>query len=132
MPRQLQQASARPPSSIHLLILTAAFAAAAVVATAPGSFDKDVEAFGAKSDSATFSGDAFNAAITACSAAGGGTVHARGGGVYIVANVQLKSHVVLSIAGNSSVIGTADASKWTREQASILVARDCVCVIVCA
>ena len=45
-------------------------------------FDEDVEAFGAKADGKAFSGDAFDKAITACSAAGGGVVHARGG-VYI-------------------------------------------------
>ena len=66
-----------------------------------------MEAFGAKADGVTFSGDAFAAAITACSNAGGGTVHARGGGAYIVGGVQLKSHVTLSIATNSSVLGTS-------------------------
>ena len=87
--------------------------------------DEDVEAYGAKADGATFSGDAFNKAIAACSAAGGGTVHARGGGAYIVGGVELKSHVTLSIAPNSSVLGSSDASKWTRTQADLTMPPEC-------
>jgi hypothetical protein len=51
--------------------------------------DEDVEAFGAKADGKTFSGSAFNHAIQACAAAGGGTVRAHGSGVYITGNIQV-------------------------------------------
>ena len=52
--------------------------------------DEDVEAFGAKADGKTFSGSAFNHAIQACAAAGGGTVRAHGSGVYITGNIQVR------------------------------------------
>ena len=95
--------------------------------TSPGAVavELDVEAFGARADGTTFSGLAFNAAIQACSQAGGGTVHARGGGAYIVAGVRLLSHVALSIATNSSVLGTRDAAKWTRTQADLVMPPEC-------
>lgn len=85
-----------------------------------GHFDRDVEAFGAKADGVTFSGDAFNQAIAAASAAGGGVVHARGG-VYITGNIQMRSNVILDIGGTSSIIGSANASHWTRNQSQLVL-----------
>ena len=85
------------------------------------ALDVDVEAFGARADGRSFSGDAINAAIAACSSAGGGTVHARGGGAYVVGGVQLRSHVVLSIAPNTSFLGSRDPAKWTRTHADLTI-----------
>jgi polygalacturonase len=52
-------------------------------------------------------------------------VHARGGGAYIVAGVQLKSNVTLYIASNSSVLGSSDPNKWTRTQADLTIPPEC-------
>ena len=86
--------------------------------------DEDVEKYGAKADGRTFSGDAFNQAIAACSAAGGGVVHARGG-VYMTGNIQMRSNVILDIGGNSSIIGSANASHWTRKQSDLVFPAEC-------
>jgi hypothetical protein len=129
-----------------------------IVVLGVGGLETDVELYGAKADGKTFSGDAFNAAITSVFQGGGGEfsspppalsqdgalppslslththtcththqspspgiVNARGGGAYIVGGVQLKSHVTLSIATNSSVIGSSDPARWTRTQADITI-----------
>ena len=87
-------------------------------------FDEDVEEYGAKADGKAFSGDAFDKAITACSSAGGGVVHARGG-VYITGNIQMRSNVILSIGGQSSIMGSANASHWTRKQSELVFPPEC-------
>jgi polygalacturonase len=107
---------------VHNVILLGILAVFGVVA-AP--FEADVEEYGARADGHTFSGGAFNEAIRACALAGGGTVHARAGGAYVAAGIQLRSHVVLSIAPNSSVLGSPDPTRWTRTQADLTIPPEC-------
>ena len=96
-----------------------------IVYSARTVLERDVEQFGATADGATFSGDAFNAAITFVSGKGGGVVHARGGGAYIVGGVQMKSNVTLYIAPNSSVLGSSDPARWTRTQSDLTIPPEC-------
>jgi hypothetical protein len=47
--------------------------------------------------------DGFNAAILNVSSSGGGTVHARGPGVYTVAGVEMRSHGACSLTPDERV-----------------------------
>ena len=66
----------------------------------------DVEEFGAKADGKTECGEAFSAALRNISSRGGGTVHARGKGTYVVNPITLQNHTVLQIAAGTFVNAT--------------------------
>lgn len=77
-------------------------AAETTIAAVPGSYAPirffDVKTYGAKGDGTTVDTVAVQAAITACSAAGGGTVFLPAG-TYVVSNICLASNVTLAGAG---------------------------------
>eukprot|EP01044_Picomonas_judraskeda_P002108 COSAG03_NODE_140_length_11772_cov_5.105628_12_plen_373_part_00 len=99
--------------------------ALAQAALAASALEVDVEKYGAAADGRTFSGTGVNAAIAAVAAAGGGTVHMRGGGAYVTGGIELRSHVVLDIAQNSSVRGSSMPEHWTRTDADLTIPPEC-------
>ena len=66
----------------------------------------DVEDFGAKADGKTECSASFNIALRNVSARGGGIVHARGQGVYVVNPILLQNNTVLQIAAGTFVNAT--------------------------
>jgi len=66
----------------------------------------DVEDFGAKADGKTECSAAFNAALRNISQRGGGVVHARGKGVYVVQPIVLQNNTALQIAVGTFVNAT--------------------------
>eukprot|EP01047_Picozoa_sp_COSAG01_P049119 COSAG01_NODE_4839_length_4694_cov_16.413058_2_plen_376_part_00 len=66
----------------------------------------DVEQFGAKADGKTECSAAFTAALRNVSTRGGGIVHARGQGVYVVNPILLQNHTVLQISAGTFINAT--------------------------
>ena len=66
----------------------------------------DVEDFGAKADGKTECSAAFTAALRNVSTRGGGIVHARSHGVYVVNPIELQNDTVLQIAAGTFVNAT--------------------------
>jgi hypothetical protein len=71
----------------------------------------NVRDFGAKGDGKTLDTKALQAAIDACTAAGGGTVLVPTG-TFLIGTVQLKSNVTLHIAASGKLLGTADGTQY--------------------
>lgn len=76
---------------------------------AQGSKQFDVRAFGATGDGTTIDSDAINRAITAASAAGGGTVYFPAG-TYASHSIRLRSHVGLYLDHGATLLA-ADTGK---------------------
>ena len=76
------------------------------VVGARSGVEVDVEEFGAKADGKTECSFAFNAALRNVSGRGGGVVHARGQGTYIVAPILLQNHTELNIAAGTFINAT--------------------------
>jgi hypothetical protein len=101
------------------LIPSAAHGQTAQDSPRPGTFD--VKAFGAaglRSQNAT---GACQAAIDACSAAGGGTVRVPPG-EYSVGTIQLKDNVTLDVEAGATVFLIQDASQFRRERRAMIFA----------
>jgi polygalacturonase len=73
----------------------------------------DVEDFGAKADNKTLSSPAINAAIKKVSASGGGVVHCRSAGSYLVGRIEMQSHVELRISPSSMLQASDKKEHWT-------------------
>lgn len=71
----------------------------------------DVTDYGAVGDGVTVSTNGINAAIQACTAAGGGTV-AVPPGIYLSGTIDLKSNVELRIALGATIKGSTDLSHY--------------------
>jgi polygalacturonase len=67
--------------------------------------------YGAKADGAALDTKALQAAVDACAAAGGGTVHLAGG-VFLSGTVVLKSGVTLAVADDAVLRGSADIGDY--------------------
>ena len=96
------------PSCLGLCNGTAVAAVAAPIATQHGhamhsGVEVDVEEFGATADGKTECGAAFTAALRNVSSRGGGIVHARSKGTYVVNPIQLQNHTVLQIAAGTFI-----------------------------
>ena len=81
-----------------------------------GSMEVDIEAYGCKvgaRGSSFACTDAINKAIKAVSAAGGGTVHAWGPGVYVTAGIEMHSDVVFHVHAQASVNASRNLLDWT-------------------
>jgi len=70
-----------------------------------------VREYGAKGDGNTADTTAIQAAVDACHAAGGGTVHCPPG-EYLTGTVQLKSNVELSVEAGATLAGSADPADY--------------------
>ncbi len=74
----------------------------------------DIRSFGAVGNGKTFDTEAIQAAIDACSAAGGGQVLAEGG-TFLTAPIRLKSYVELHLDSSAVLLGsprTEDYKSW--------------------
>src|SRR5438874_5008260 len=71
----------------------------------------NVRDFGAKGDGKTLDTAALQAAIDACTDAGGGTVLVPAG-TFLIATVELKSNVTLHIAASGKLLGTDDGTRY--------------------
>lgn len=105
----------------QMMMLTAAIAssAAAVAGASSNSTSAngplplyDPRSFGAKGDGKALDSTAINAAIDACTKAGGGMVYLRPG-IYRVGTVVLKSNVTLYLEAGCTILGSLDLSDYT-------------------
>src|SRR5262249_47396144 len=76
--------------------------------TVSGQGTFDVKAYGAKGDGKTLDTDAFNKAIEAAAAAGGGTVHFPAG-VYLSFSIRLKSNIALYLDAGATILAADPA-----------------------
>jgi hypothetical protein len=102
-----------------MMMLTAAIATSAArisrvsAQSSDGSLPVfDPMQFGAKGNGRTLDSQAINAAIDACSRAGGGTVRLRSG-TYLSGTVILKSNVTLYLEAGSTLLGSSDVHDYT-------------------
>ena len=72
----------------------------------------DVEDFGAKADNKTVSSDGINKAIKNMSARGGGIVHCRAKGSYLVGRIDLRSNVELRISPSTTLQASDREENW--------------------
>jgi len=91
-----------------IIALGAGFARGQAVPPATGGQVYDVRAFGATGDGKTLDTDAFNKAIEAAAAAGGGTVQVPAG-TYLSFSIRLKSHITLHLDTGSVIVAAAEA-----------------------
>jgi hypothetical protein len=88
---------------------------AIVFALAPGVWAAtatfSVRQYGAAGDGKTLDTAAFNAAITACAAAGGGQVLVPAGR-YLSGTILLKSNITLLLDDGADIVGTADLTQY--------------------
>ncbi len=92
------------PTAIYFLLLSAT--------TALRAADFDVKAFGATGDGHTLDTAAFNRAIEAAAAAGGGTVHVPPG-IYASFSIHLRSHVSLYLEPGSTLLAAEPSADLT-------------------
>lgn len=94
---------ARPPALLVLALLAAA--------RFSGAVDVNVESFGCKPDGDVCT-SAFNKAVTYVSTNGGGVLHVRGPGAYVVAGIEMKSAVTLQIHEGATINASQRLSDW--------------------
>ena len=73
----------------------------------------DVRDHGAVGDGTTNDAAAIQAAIDACSAAGGGTVLVPAGATYLTGSIELRSHVELHVERGAVLAGSPDPAAYT-------------------
>jgi hypothetical protein len=73
----------------------------------------DVRAHGARGDGTTLDTAAFQAAIDACSSAGGGQVRVPPGR-YLTGTFELKSHVAFHLEAGARIVGTTNLAEYRR------------------
>ena len=96
--------------------------------------------FGAKGDGKALDSAAINAAISACTQAGGGIVYLSPG-TYRCGTVMLKSNVTLYLEAGATILGSVELNDYTREpgpplmkdtgQLHLIFAKDAVNVTLC-
>jgi polygalacturonase len=91
-----------------ILGLAAGFARGQMAPSANSGQTFNVRAFGATGDGKTLDTDAFNKAIEAASAAGGGTVEVPAG-TYLSFSIRLKSHITLHLDQGCVIVGATEA-----------------------
>lgn len=73
----------------------------------------DITTYGAVGDGVTNDANAIQAAIDACSGAGGGTVLVPSGSTYCTGSIELRSHVELHVERGAVLVGSADPAAYT-------------------
>jgi hypothetical protein len=89
-----------------------AFGASALAQSAGGIYD--VASYGAKADGKTLNTRAINQAISACSAAGGGTVLFPAG-QYLSGSIQLLKNVTLQLEAGAAIVGSTNLADYVME-----------------
>ena len=97
-------------NNIHRIIL----GALALVVTDVDAADQDVRKHGATGDGTTLDSAAFQAAIDAARAGGGGVVRVPPG-KYLVAHVELKSNVTLHLDNGATLLGSTNYNHYPRK-----------------
>jgi polygalacturonase len=91
-----------------IFALASGFARGQMAPSASPGQTFNVRAFGATGDGKTLDTDAFNKAIEAAAAAGGGTVEVPAG-TYLSFSIRLKSHITLHLDQGCVIVGAAEA-----------------------
>src|SRR4029079_16913440 len=94
-----------------LLYISGSTARAGAPPPAPMDAIFDVRRFGAVGDLKTLDTKAINAAIEACSSAGGGQVRLSPGR-YLSGTVKLRSHVTIYLDAGDRLVGTPDLTQY--------------------
>jgi polygalacturonase len=96
---------------LTLIILFLALALFAFVTTTEAKGQFDVRAFGATGDGKTKDTAAFQKALDACKAAGGGTVQVAGG-YYLIGSIVIGDNTTLQLDGRANLIGSPDLADY--------------------
>lgn len=96
---------------------------ALVLAAITQAADQDIRKHGAIGDGSTLDTPAFQGAIDAASAAGGGVVRVPAG-KYLVAHVALKSNVTLHLDQGATLLGSTDRKHYPAKASTVLAAED--------
>ena len=119
-PREVSRPSRASKSTMKrnpaLLILSCLAALAGAGASAPPA-TLDVRAFGAKGDGAADDTGAVNAAISAASRAGGGSVEFPAG-TYLCGSIHMMSHVALRLGPGSTILASSDGRAYDPPEAN--------------
>jgi hypothetical protein len=99
------------------------------IAASAGAADQDVRKHGAKGDGSTLDTAAFQAALDAACAGGGGVVRVPPG-KYLIAGVQLKSNVTLQIGSNAVLLGSTDRKHYPGKSRTVLEASDAEHIVI--
>ena len=97
------------PKLLFILVLSLMTAVCVVPAAAEGQFE--VRAFGATGDGRTKDTMAFQKALDACKAAGGGTVLVARG-YYLIGSIVLGDNTTLQLEGRATLIGSPDLADY--------------------
>ena len=94
-----------------LLSLAALAALGPLLVAADPRLPFNVREFGAAGDGQRLDTTAINAAVTACSTAGGGTVYLPPGR-YLTGTIELKSHVMLELEAGATILGSENPADY--------------------
>jgi polygalacturonase len=99
------------PKLLCILVLFLSLAQFVSAGSADGKNQFNVRAFGAKGDGKTKDTAAFQKALDACKAAGGGTVLVTEG-YYLVGSLVLGDNITLQLDGRANLIGSPDLADY--------------------
>lgn len=102
---------AMKPKLLFVITLFFSFALFFFVATAEAKGQFEVRAFGATGDGKTKDTAAFQKALDACKAAGGGTVSVADG-FYLIGSIVIGDNTTLQLEGRANLIGSPDLADY--------------------
>ena len=99
------------PKQLFILILSLWLTPFAFIANIAAKGQFDVRAFGAAGDGKTKDTAAFQKALDACQAAGGGTVSVPDG-YYLIGSIVIGENTTLQLEGRANLIGSPDLADY--------------------